>query len=196
MELIPLVLGLIGYAVLTLSLIVGGLLFLRVLVSWISSNPFTWLAYNLRRITEPMVVPIRQQFGGRYFRFDLMPLVVGVMIVLVGSFAASLIWQFTSIVRDVIYTLESAGPITAGFIARTVIGLLSIAYVAAILIRVFLPFFGRGYRSRIFLISFRMTEPLLKPLRRIFVAGMFDFSPFVALLIVQLVTKVLLDSIH
>jgi len=33
-----------------------------------------------------------------------------------------------------------------------------------------------------------ITEPLLKPLRRIFVAGTFDFSPIVAMFIVQILT--------
>jgi uncharacterized protein YggT (Ycf19 family) len=40
-----------------------------------------------------------------------------------------------------------------------------------------------------------ITEPLLKPLRKIFIAGMFDFSPIVAMFIVQILTSVLAEII-
>jgi uncharacterized protein YggT (Ycf19 family) len=40
-----------------------------------------------------------------------------------------------------------------------------------------------------------ITEPVLKPLRRFFVAGMFDFSPLVAMFIVQIITPVLANLV-
>jgi YggT family protein len=63
-------------------------------------------------------------------------------------------------------------------------------YVVAIFLRFFLPFFNIGYRSKFMRFIFAITEPLLRPLRRIFVAGMFDFSPLVAMLIVQVLTGI------
>ena len=184
----------VGNAVFIISLIFAGLFFLRVIVAWVSSNPFSWIAYNLRRVTEPMVLPIRQQFGGRHFRFDLLPLVVGAMIIVAGSFSSSLLLQLGNIAHEAIYTVMR-GVVTVKFTARVLIGLAGLLYLTALLLRVFLPFFMAGYRSRLLLLSFKITEPLLRPLRRIFVAGMFDFSPFVALLIVQFATRVLTDSL-
>jgi len=58
-----------------------------------------------------------------------------------------------------------------------------------------LPFFGVGYRNKFFHYLFAITEPVLKPLRRIFVAGMFDFSPIVAMFIVQILSGVLADMV-
>ena len=194
MDIIPNALIKISVAVWIISLIFAGVFLLRVLLAWLSSNLFSWLAYNLRRVTEPVVLQIRHQFGGRHFRFDLLPLVAGAMIVLIGSFASSLLLQLAGIIHDVIHTVAE-GTVSAKFIARVLIGLLSIFYVAAILLRIFLPYFMRGYRNPILLLTFRVTEPLLKPLRKVFVMGMLDFAPFVALLIVQFGTKVLIESL-
>ena len=195
MDIIPYALRLLGQAVFAISLIFAGLFFLRVIVAWVSANPFSWLAYNLRRVTEPMVLPIRQQFGGRHFRFDLLPLVAGAMIIVIGSFSSSLLLQLANITQDAIYTAVR-GVVTVKFIARILVGLAGLFYLAAILLRVFLPDFMAGYRSSLLLFAFKITEPLLRPLRKIFVAGMFDFSPFVALLIVQFATRVLTDYLQ
>ncbi|HSE98050.1 MAG TPA: YggT family protein, partial [Blastocatellia bacterium] len=75
------------------------------------------------------------------------------------------------------------------------ISLTGLLYVAAIFLRFFLPFLGVGYMKKWFRFIFTITEPLLKPLRRIFVAGMFDFSPLVAMVLVQLLTGLLANAI-
>ena len=195
MDIVPLILSIAGTAVFTISLIVAAVFFLRVLVAWVTSNPFSWLAYNLRRVTEPMVQPLRQRFGGRYFRFDLLPLVVGAMIIVIGSFSSSLLLQLADITHDVIYTVVR-GAVSVKFAARIIISLTGLFYLVAILLRVFLPYFTVGYRSRLLLFSFKITEPLLRPLRKVFVAWMLDLSPFVALLLVQFATKILTDALR
>jgi YggT family protein len=68
-------------------------------------------------------------------------------------------------------------------------------YVVAIFLRFFLPLFGASYTSDFYRFLFVITEPLLKPLRRFFVAGMFDFSPLVAMFIVQIITPVLANLV-
>jgi YggT family protein len=175
------------------SVIAAGLLILRVIVSWLDPNPFGWLPYHLRRMTEPMVAPLRPQLGGRHFRFDLMPLVAGVMILITGLFISSIFQQFANIARDIYST--SLHLITARFLLRQIIILSGTLYVVAIFLRFFLPFLGFGYRSALMRFLFAVTEPLLKPLRRFFVAGMFDFSPLVAMFIVQVLTNLLADML-
>lgn len=172
----------------------AALFFLRVLLSWLGANPFGRVPYHLTRITEPMVRPIRNQFGGRYMRYDLIPLVMGVLILVMGLFVSSMLAQLGGIIGAIGRNAIS-GAIASPAMAGEMIRLLGLLYVIAIFLRLFLPFFGVGYRSKWFRFVFVITEPLLKPLRRVFVAGMFDFSPIVAMFIVQILTGLLADWI-
>ena len=87
------------------------------------------------------------------------------------------------------------GSASGRLILGELIGLFGLLYVAAIFLRFFLPFFGVGYSNKTFRFLFAITEPLLKPLRKIFVAGMFDFSPLIAMLIVQVLTSILVKVV-
>lgn len=170
------------------TIAVASLLFLRVLLAWLGANPFGRIPYHLTRITEPMVRPVRSQFGGgRYLRFDLIPLVMGVLILVTGLFIASMIGQLGAIITAILGNITSRAIASAAMVGE-LIKLTGLLYVVAIFLRLFLPFFGVGYRNKLFHFLFVITEPLLKPLRRIFVAGMFDFSPIVAMFIVQILT--------
>jgi len=177
------------------TIVVSALLFLRVLLTWLGANPFGRIPYHLTRITEPIVRPVRHQIGGgRYMRYDLIPLVMGVLILVTGLFIASMLGQLGLII-DAIATIVVLHQIASAAMMGQIIRLLGLLYVAAIFLRFFLPFFGVGYRNRFFHFLFVMTEPLLKPLRRVFVAGMFDFSPIVAMFIVQILTGFLAELV-
>jgi len=170
------------------TIAVSSLLFLRVILTWVGANPFGRIPYHLTRITEPMVRPVRSQFGtGRYLRYDLIPLVMGVLILVTGLFIASILGQLGAIIGAIGRNVM-LGALASGAMIGELIRLLGLLYVVAIFLRFFLPFFGVGYRNKFFHFLFRITEPLLRPLRRIFVAGMFDFSPIVAMFIVQILT--------
>jgi YggT family protein len=177
------------------TIAVASLLFLRVLLAWLGANPFGRIPYHLTRVTEPMVRPARSQFGGgRYLRYDLIPLVMGVLILVTGLFIASMIGQLGSIVGAIGRNIQIGAMASAAMMAE-LIRLLGLLYVVAIFLRFFLPFFGVGHRNKFFHLVFVITEPILKPLRRIFVAGMFDFSPIVAMFIVQILTGFLADLV-
>jgi uncharacterized protein YggT (Ycf19 family) len=170
---------------------VAALLFLRVLFTWLGANPFGRIPYHLTRITEPLVRPVRSQFGGgRYLRYDLIPLVMGVLILVTGLFIASMLGQLGAILTAIVRNML-VGAIASAAMIGELIKLIGLLYVVAIFLRFFLPFFGVGYRNRFFHFLFAITEPLLKPLRRFFVAGLFDFSPIVAMFIVQILTGLL-----
>ena len=177
------------------TIAVASLLFLRVLLTWVGANPFGRIPYHLTRITEPMVRPVRSQFGGgRYLRYDLIPLVMGVLILVTGLFIASMLGQLGAIITAVGRNITT-GALASGAMIGELIRLLGLLYVVAIFLRFFLPFFGVGYRNKFFHFLFAITEPVLKPLRRIFVAGMFDFSPIVAMFIVQILTGFLAEMV-
>lgn len=176
------------------TIAISSLLFLRVVLTWLAVNPFGRIPYHLTRITEPMVRPVRSQFGGMRLRYDLIPLVMGVLILVTGLFIASMLGQLGQILLAIAKNVMM-GSLASGAMAAEVIRLLGLLYVVAIFLRFFLPFFGVGYRHKFFHFLFVITEPLLKPLRKIFIAGMFDFSPIVAMFIVQILTSVLAEII-
>ena len=177
------------------TIAVSALLFLRVLLTWVGANPFGRIPYHLTRITEPMVRPVRSQFGGgRYLRYDLIPLVMGVLILVTGLFIAGMLGQLSAIIAAIGRNIMSHAIGSASMMGE-LIKLVGLLYVVAIFLRMFLPYFGVGYRNRFFHYLFIITEPLLKPLRRIFVAGMFDFSPIVAMFLVQILTGFLAELV-
>lgn len=194
MELIAILLRWLSWLIQWTTIAVAGLLVLRVVLNWAGANPFSRLSYNLTRLTEPLVRPMRHQFAGRVARYDLMPLLMGVMILVTGLFISGTISQFASIMLSV-GTAARLNLITPRFLLSTLIILLGSLYVVAIFLRFFMPLFGVSYANSFFRFLFAITEPLLKPLRRIFVAGMFDFSPLVAMFIVQILTPVLANLV-
>ena len=195
MNLIVLVLYGLSLVVFWGTIVVASLLFVRVLLTWVGANPFGRIPYHLTRITEPMVRPVRSQFGGgRYLRYDLIPLVMGVLILVTGLFISSMLGQLGAIITAIGRNISS-GALASGAMIGELIRLIGLLYVVAIFLRFFLPFFGVGYRNKFFHFLFAITEPLLKPLRRIFVAGMFDFSPIVAMFIVQILTGFLAEIV-
>ncbi|HWX39654.1 MAG TPA: YggT family protein [Blastocatellia bacterium] len=164
------------------------------IISSTTDNPYAWLPFHLRRITEPLVAPIRPQFGRPYMRLDLMPVVIGVLILVTGLFVSSMIWQLR-VILDNTYKQIVSHLATPAFLLKEFILLLGWFYVAAIFLRFLMPWFGLGYRSSFLRFLFVITEPLLRPLRRFCVAGMFDFSPIIAIFIIQIVASLLSSSI-
>lgn len=177
------------------TIAVAALLFLRVVLTWAGANPFGRIPYHLTRITEPMVRPVRQQLGSARMRYDLVPLLMGVLILVTGLFISSRLGQLGLIIQAIGQNIMLGSVASAAMVAE-VINLLGLLYVVAIFLRFFLPFFGVGYRYKFFHFLFVITEPLLKPLRRFFVAGMFDFSPIVAMFIVQILANFLSSAVR
>ena len=187
MELIAEIFGWLSRIVLWATLAASALFFLRVILTWAGANPFGRIPYHLTRITEPFVRPIRYQFGRGHMRYDLIPLVMGVMILVTGWFISNALWQMGGILYVVGKNIQT-GAVASRFMIAALIELLGLLYIIAIFLRFFMPMFGVGYSNKLLRFLHVITEPLLKPLRRIFVAGMFDLSPLIAMLIVQLLT--------
>lgn len=190
MNILVLALKVLSLVVFWGTIFVSSMLFLRVVLTWLGANPFGRVPYHLTRITEPLVRPVRSQLGGLRQRYDLVPLVIGVLILVTGLFISSMLVQLGAILQAIGRNLM-LGSITSPAMGAEVIRLFGLLYIVAIFLRFFLPFFGFSYRHKFFHLLFVITEPLLKPLRRVFIAGMFDFSPIVAMFIVQILTNVL-----
>lgn len=62
----------------------------------------------------------------------------------------------------------------------------------AIFVRVILSWFSSGQTNMLVNILYQVTEPILAPLRRIIPrVGMLDFSPLVAIILLQLIAYLL-----
>ena len=62
----------------------------------------------------------------------------------------------------------------------------------AIILRAILSWFSLSPTNRLVIILNRFTEPILAPLRHIIPrAGMFDFTPLVAIILLQLIANLL-----
>jgi YggT family protein len=194
LTLIALALYWLSLLITTVTIIFAALFFLRVILKWMNVNPFAKIPYHLTRLTEPLVRPLRSQFGGPTLRYDLIPLLMGVMILVTGLFIASMLGQFSVILQSMSRIVRD-GLLISTVMLGELIRLLGLLYVVAIFLRLFLPFFGFGYTSNFFRFLFRITEPLLKPLRRFLVFGMFDFSPIVAMFLVQLLTGLIANAV-
>jgi uncharacterized protein YggT (Ycf19 family) len=190
LEIIILVLDWLGKLALFATFAVAALFLLRVILAWAGVNPFARIPYHLTRITEPMVRPLRFQFSGRSTRYDLLPLVAGILVFFVGLIIADAIWQIAAIVRDIYraFTFDRFSPL---FALKMLVFIVGDSYILAILLRLILPFLGVGYGNRFMRFLFRITEPLLKPLRRYLTFGMFDLSPMVALMGVKLLMGII-----
>ena len=194
MNLIGLALYYLSVIITTVTIIFAALFFLRVILKWMNVNPFAKIPYHLTRITEPMVRPLRSQFSGPTLRYDLIPLLMGVMILVTGLFIASMLGQLGFILSSISIIVGSGHALSYAMLSKVIL-LIGLLYVVAIFLRLFLPFFGSGYTSNFYRFLFRITEPLLKPLRRFLVFGMFDFSPIVAMFLVQLLTGFIASAV-
>ena len=168
----------------------AALFVLRVILTWAGVNPFGRIPYHLTRLTEPMVRPFRYQFSNRITRYDLIPLLTGVLILVLGLSIYGLIGQLAVVLAAIGKNIDG-GAVISWTMAGALINLIGVLYVMAIFLRFFLPFFGVGYSNKFFHFLFTITEPLIKPLRRFFVFGMMDFSPIIVMFIIQFITPIL-----
>lgn len=74
----------------------------------------------------------------------------------------------------------------------TLIDLTVNLYFVILLARVLLPFFGISPYHPVMQVIFQLTEPVLAPIRSVLPrAGMFDFSPMVAMIILTVLQSIL-----
>jgi uncharacterized protein YggT (Ycf19 family) len=172
----------LSYVITAAAFVVAAALILRMILQWAQVNQFGWLAFNLRRVTEPIMRPFRYGFDNRMLRFDMLPIVAAALVLLNGLFAAWIVGQIAILLND----FTGRFPITLGLVLGDLVWLLVVVFMTLLFGRFLLPMLGFGYSSRFLRLAYPLTEPILKPLRRWLVVGAFDFSPLVVLFVLQL----------
>jgi YggT family protein len=182
-------LGLIYFFIrtaITLMVVVGvALVILRAIFDYTEVNPFTWHYRNVRRATDPVMLPARAILRG--FRLDpkVAPLVVVIMMIAVWLVLVQTAGSVLNTIAGVLFAVTShrsnAGAGIAGYVLFGLLGL----FTVAILVRIIFSWIGASYTNRLMRFTVRITEPLMSPLRRLVpTVGMWDISPLVAYAIV------------
>jgi YggT family protein len=157
------------------------LMVLRLIANQLDLNPFSWSSLTIRRLTDPLIGPVRRVLMG--FRVDAKyaPLVVILLAILLGWFALQLFSGLANTIAGVVFGITRGALVP--LLGYVLYGLVSI-YIMLILIRIIFSYGMVGYGNRVMRFLIKVTEPLLGPLRRMVpMVGMFDISPIVAFII-------------
>ncbi|HEX7530538.1 MAG TPA: YggT family protein [Pyrinomonadaceae bacterium] len=163
------------------------LIVLRSVVNYMDVNPFSWLAVNLRRSTEPVLAPVRAVLRGSRLDPRVAPFIAVILIIVAGYLVVLVVGSVLNTIAGIIHAVSSrqlGAPVA--IIGYLLFGFLSL-YTLAMFIRIIFSWVGMSYANRLMRFFFIITEPLLGPLRRtIPPMGMFDVSPIVAFIILWL----------
>jgi YggT family protein len=159
------------------------LILLRALFRRMDVNPFTWHAITVKRLTDPIVLPVRAMLVAMRVDPIVAPVIVIVIFILIGFFVIQVVNGFLNTVAGILTAAASGRPNAAvailGYVLYALVGLYELMIFARIIMTWFVVSYGKRMRF-----LFRTTEPLLAPLRRMIpLVGMFDVSPIIAFVI-------------
>jgi YggT family protein len=171
------------------------LILLRSLFRQMDVNPFTWHAINVKRVTDPIVLPVRAMLVAMRVDPIVAPVIVIVVFIVIGFFVIQVVNGFLNTVAGILTAAASGRPNAAvailGYVLYALVGLYELMIFARIVMTWFVVSYGKRMR---FLI--RTTEPLLAPLRRMIPrAGMFDVSPIIAFVILWVLQSVIASTL-
>jgi len=174
----------VTWGVTTFIILVVLVVIFRLIAELANLNYFGWTYVTLRRLTDPMIIPVRGALRG--FRVDpkYAPLVTILIAILLGWLGVTVIDTILVTIGGVVGAIQRAS--LAQLIGHLLYGFLAV-YMLLIFARVVFSWVMITYSNRAMRFLYRTTEPLLGPLRRtIPPLGMFDISPFVAFIIIWL----------
>ncbi|HEV7858259.1 MAG TPA: YggT family protein, partial [Pyrinomonadaceae bacterium] len=183
MEVIELLSIFFNYAVVAIITAVIALMVLRLIVIYADLNPFSWLALTVRKWSDPLVNPVRGKLVGFGFNAKFAPLVTILIAALLGWLTLTLIGNVLGTMRLIILRVMTGSPVSLiGSILFGVLALMSLCIMARVIFS-----WSTNYTNPIMRFLFLVTEPVLGPFRRLIpTVGMFDISPMIALLLLQL----------
>jgi len=167
-----------------IALIVGVVVvvLIRLIANFANPNPFGKVSLTIRRLTDPLIGPVRRALMGFGVDPKYAPLVTILMTILLGWFSLQLVAGLSNTLAGVLVGFQRQAVVAVlGYILY---GLLSF-YSLLIFIRIIFSWVTVSYGNRFMRFLINATEPLLGPLRRMVPpAAGFDISPIVAFLIV------------
>lgn len=164
-----------------LVVVVLGVVVLMVL-RWLllSIQPFGWISYYVRRVTDPLVWPIAQMMPANANAAPLL-LILGVL--MAAFFCKWLTDDLIQAVLGLLSGLSSGQPLQMiGWVLYGAVAVLLVLIVARIVFS-WIPFMRDG---RLMWTLYQLTEPIMGPFRNIIPPlGMFDLSPILLIFLLQ-----------
>jgi YggT family protein len=158
------------------------LVILRLIANQVDLNPFGSVSITLRRLTDPLVAPVRRALMGFGVDPKYAPLVTILIAILLGWFVLQLVANVANTMAGVLLSSQRAaiGPL----IGYVLYGSLAL-YSLLIFVRIIFSWVMVSHSNRVMRFLVNTTEPLMGPLRRIVPPmGRFDISPIVAFVII------------
>jgi YggT family protein len=171
------------YLIATIILAVIALMVARLILNKADLNPFSRPVIFIRRWSDPLVNPVRRPLVQMGFSPNIAPLVTILVAILLGFFASRFVNTVLTTVRGLIRSVTGGAPIAfVGFLLWGGLAVLSLLIFMRIVVS-----WGASPTNRLLHFLIRMTEPVLAPFRRIIPPlGMFDISPIIVLLLLDL----------
>jgi YggT family protein len=168
----------VSWALVTTIVVVIVLIVLRLIANQADLNPFGWSSINIRRLTDPVILPARRALARMAVDPKYASLVTILAIILLGWFVLQLVSGIANTVAGILVSFGAHSIIaTMGYLLYGLLGL----YSLVIFVRIILSWGAVSYKNRMMRFLVNATEPLLGPLHRyIPPVGAFDISPIVA----------------
>lgn len=183
----------IKFLVLAGIIVVGALMLVRLLVNYLDINPFNRVVLFVRRLTDPLVAPVRRTLAGFGVGQNVAPIITLLIAILMAWFVVQLAETLLNTIAGVLLSAQE-GAIVA-LVGYVLFGLLAL-YSLLIFIRIIFSWSGTGNSNRVMRFLNNATDPLLIPLRRMIPPlGMFDISPIVAFFILWLFQNAILGTL-
>ena len=174
----------IAYGVTAVIVATIVLMLLRLIFNYADVNPFTWPAMAVRRLSDPLVNPVRRALVSFGVESKLAPLITILLVILVGWFAVQLAASILNTLAGILLATKQGAFVAA--IGHVLYGLLGF-YALLIFIRIIFSWGMVSYANPVMRFLINATDPLLVPLRRMIPPlGMIDISPIVAFIILWL----------
>lgn len=175
----------INWAMIAFIACVIALVVLRLVANQLNLNPFGWSAITIRRLTDPLIGPLRRALVRFGVDAKYAPLVTIIVTIVLGWVLLQLLTSVANTIAGVMVSLGSFAVVP--LVGYILYGLVSL-YFLVIFLRVIFSWVTLSYSNRFMRFVVNATEPLLGPLRRsIPLMGGFDVSPMIAFLIVWVV---------
>ena len=175
---------------------IGGIILvmiLRLVANQANLNPFAWPSLTIRRLTDPLIGPVRRTLMGFGADPKYAPLVTILVAILLGWFVFVLTSSLAATLGGVLQSLQLRTPVPLiGWILYGALDVLKLL----ILIRVIFSWAMISYSNRIMRFLVKSTEPLIGPLRQVLpLLGPIDISPIVAWLIIWLFQTAIMGTL-
>ena len=123
------------------------LIILRAVFNYMDVNPFTWHARNVRRVTDPVLAPVRAMLMA--FRLDpkVAPFIAAILILVAGYLILQLAGTLLNTIAGILYAVASHSADTPiAIIGYVLFGLLGL-YTLAIFVRIIFVWVGGSYAN-------------------------------------------------